>query len=82
MDDATKTDIVETIQDLVTALRNARRPNIPYRDAQAIQKGERLIATLTTREEGKRSGAALKTSDTPGQKGKALRSTAAPVVRK
>jgi hypothetical protein len=30
MDDATKTDIVETVQELVTALRNARRPNVPY----------------------------------------------------
>ena len=67
MDDATKTDIVETVQELVTALRYARRPNVPYRDAQNIQRGERLIATLTTREEGKRSGAALKTSDTPGR---------------
>jgi hypothetical protein len=47
MDEVTKTNIVETVQELVAALRNARRPNVPHRDAQAIQRGECLIGKLT-----------------------------------
>jgi hypothetical protein len=47
MDDVTKTEIVETVQELVTALRNARRPHLPHRDALAIQRGECLIAKLS-----------------------------------
>jgi hypothetical protein len=47
MDDVTKLEIVETVQELVTALRNARRPHVPHRDAQAIQRGQCLIGKLT-----------------------------------
>ncbi len=45
----TKTEIVETVQELVIALRNARRPHLPQRDAHAIQRGECLIGKLTER---------------------------------
>ena len=49
MDDITKTEIVETVHELVMALRNARRPHLPHRDSQAIQRGECLIGKLTER---------------------------------
>jgi hypothetical protein len=47
MTDAIRAETVETVQELITALGNARRPHIPHRDMQAIERGERLIAKLT-----------------------------------